>query len=156
MGIENLNLQVRFMVELREITENNYEECFHLHATVDDENFVDSVTYSLAEAWIFYRDTEAFAIYSDETMVGFVSMYVGEENYQIINLLIADEYQRKGYGTQAAKACIDFLQRKYSAKRISVPVEVRHTAAQAFWRKIGFSFSDTVEDGYVFMRLYLS
>ena len=28
---------------------------------------------------------KAFAIYSDDTIVGFVSMYVGEDNYQIIN-----------------------------------------------------------------------
>ena len=144
------------MVKLREITEKNYEECFHLHATVADENFVDTVTYSLAEAWIFYKDTKAFAIYNDETMVGFVSMYIGEENYQIINFLIDDKYQRKGYGIQAAKACIDFLQKNYNAKRISLPVEVLHIVAQAFWRKIGFVSSDTVEDGYVFMRLNLS
>ena len=29
-------------------------------------------------------------------MIGFVSMYVGEENYQIINFLIDDAYQKKG------------------------------------------------------------
>lgn len=141
------------MIELRDITENNFNECLQLKASVDNENFVDTVTYSLAEAWLFYKETKAFAICNAETMISFVSMYVGEENYQIINFLIDDAYQKRGFGTEAAKICIDFLKNKYKATRISVPVEVRHTTAQRFWEKLGFSFSDSIEDGYVFMRL---
>ena len=71
---------------------------------------VDPVTYSLAEAWVYYQDTRPFAIYSDDTIVGFVSMYVGEDNYQIINFLIDDAFQRKGYGSKAVKLCIEYLQ----------------------------------------------
>lgn len=32
---------------------------------------------------------------------------------------------------------------------------MEHIAAQEFWIKQGFCLSDTIEDGYVFMRLYL-
>ena len=94
------------MIELRTINENNYTDCLNLKASVANTIFVDSVAYSLAEAWVHYKDTKPFAIYADETMIGFVSMYVGEENYQIINFLIDDAYQKKGYGTAAAKLCI--------------------------------------------------
>lgn len=143
------------MIELRTINENNYTDCLNLKASVANENFVDSVAYSLAEAWVHYKDTRPFAIYADETMIGFVSMYVGEENYQIINFLIDDAYQKKGYGTAAAKLCIDFLYKEYKTRRVSAPVNQRHTAAQKFWTKLGFAYSDSVEDGYVFMRLNL-
>ena len=143
------------MIELKTITEDNFEQCFNLKASVEDESFVDSVTYSLAEACVFYKETRPFAIYDDDTMIGFVSMYVGEENYQIINFLIDDAFQNKGLGTKAAKACIHFLQNEYGAKRVSVPVEMRNIGAQRFWEKLGFAFSDNVEDGYVFMRLIL-
>ena len=132
------------MIELRTINENNYTDCLNLKASVANENFVDSVAYSLAEAWVHYKDTKPFAIYADETMIGFVSMYVGEENYQ-----------KKGYGTAAAKLCIDFLYKEYKARRVSAPVNQRHTAAQKFWTKLGFAYSDSIEDGYVFMRLNL-
>lgn len=67
---------------------NLVSDCLNLKASVANENFVDSVAYSLAEAWVHYKDTKPFAIYADETMIGFVSMYVGEENYQIINFLL--------------------------------------------------------------------
>lgn len=89
------------MIELRTINEDNYEQCFNLKASVENENFVDSVIYSLAEA------------------------------------------------------CIQFLKNEYGAKRISVPVELQNTVAQRFWGKMGFVFSDNIEDGYIFMRLAL-
>lgn len=55
------------MIELRTVNEDNYEQCFSLKASVENENFVDSVTYSLAEAWIFYKDISPFSIYDDDT-----------------------------------------------------------------------------------------
>ena len=143
------------MIELRDITEKNFNECLSLKASVDNEDFVDEVTYSLAEAWLYYKETEIFAIYNDETIVGFVSMYVGNANCQIINFLIDDAYQKRGFGTEAAKICIDFLKNKYAATRISAPVDIRNTTAQMFWEKLGFSFSDSIENGYVFMRLFV-
>lgn len=143
------------MIELRAISEDNFRECLLLRASVENEDFVDPVTYSLAEAWVYYQDTRPFAIYSDDTIVGFVSMYVGEDNYQIINFLIDDAFQRKGYGSKAVKLCIEYLQREFSACRISAPVKMEHIAAQEFWIKQGFCLSDTIEDGYVFMRLFL-
>ena len=96
------------------------------------------MTYSLAEAWVYYQDTRPFAIYSDDTIVGFVSMYVGEDNYQIINFLIDDALQRKGYGSKAVKLCIEYLQREFSACRISAAVkngDILH--AQEFWMSAG-------------------
>ena len=143
------------MIELRTVNEENYEQCFNLKATVENESFVDSVIYSLAEAWVFYKDTRPFAIYDDDKVIGFVSMYVGEENCQIINFLIDDAFQKKGLGTKAAKICIHFLKEEYGAKRVSVPVELNNIVAIRFWEKLGFVFSDNVEDGYVFMRLAL-
>ena len=57
------------MIELRTINENNYTDCLNLKASVANENFADSVAYSLAEAWVHYKDTKPFAIYADETMI---------------------------------------------------------------------------------------
>ncbi|MFC4805490.1 GNAT family N-acetyltransferase [Filifactor villosus] len=143
-------------MELRRITEDNYEACLELKATVENQDFVDPVVYSLAEAFVFYDDSEVFAIYQEEELVGFVSMYTGEGRPQIINFLIDDSFQNRGYGTTAAKLCIDYLRENYNANIISAPVQVEHNAAQNFWKKLGFSLSDTVENGYIFMRLKLS
>ena len=69
------------MITLRAIDEDNYKQCFDLKAPVEKEAFVDSVTYSLAEAWVYGPDIKPFAIYDDETMVGFVSMYVADHQF---------------------------------------------------------------------------
>lgn len=61
--------------------------------------------------YLFQR-TLPFAIYKSNRLIGFVSIYFGEQNHQIINFLIDDAYQNRGYGTAAAKACIDFIQKE--------------------------------------------
>ena len=142
-------------VSIKEITEENFQQCLQLKASVPDSQFVDTVEYSLAEAWLYYNDMRPFAIYLGSNIIGFVSMYIGEENYQIINFLIDDMYRGVGIGTKAAKICIDYLSKNYGAKRISVPVHERHLAACKFWKKLGFGLSDSIEDGYIYMRLEL-
>ena len=106
------------MIELKVITENTYEECLNLKATVSNPDFVDSVAWSMAEAWVYYNDSRPFTIYADDVMVGYVLMYVGEENYQIINFIIDDRFQKNGYGTEAAKLCIDYLREEYNADKV--------------------------------------
>ena len=142
------------MVELRIINEDNYVECLNLHATAIDEDFVDSVAYSLAEAWVFYEESRPFAIYADHVMVGFVSMSIGDNNPQIINFMIDSRFQKRGYGTAAAKLCIEYLCKEYHASRISLPVHLENKTALKFWSSLGFERSDNIENGYHYMRLY--
>ena len=97
------------MVELRAINEDNYEECLNLSASVTNADFVDPVAWSLAEAWVFYDNSRPFAIYADDVMVGYVLMYIGEENHQIINFMIDSNFQKKGYGVAAAGLCVEYL-----------------------------------------------
>ena len=142
-------------VSIKEITEENFQQCLQLKASVPDSQFVDTVEYSLAEAWLYYNDMRPFAIYLGSNIIGFVSMYTGEENYQIINFLIDNMFRGAGIGTKAARICIDYLSKSYGAKRISVPVHERHLAACKFWEKLGFGLSDSIEDSYIYMRLEL-
>ena len=94
------------MVELRTINEDNYQECLNLRTSVANVDFVDSVAYSLAEAWVFYDDSRPFAIYAGDVMVGYVLMYIGENNPQIINFMIDSDFQKRGYGSVAARLCV--------------------------------------------------
>jgi len=143
------------MVELRKINKDNYVECLNLHTTESNVDFVDPVAWSLAEAWVSYDDSRPFAIYADNVMVGYVSMYIGDNNPQIINFMIDNRFQKRGYGTAAARLCIEYLKKEYNASRISVPVHLEHISAQKFWSNIGFEISDTIENDYLFMRLYI-
>lgn len=138
---------------LKTINEDNYEECLNLKVSVDNTDFVDPVAWSLAEAWVFYDDSRPFAIYADDVMVGYVLMYIGEENHQIINFMIDSRFQKRGYGTAAAKLCIEYLRKDCNASKISLPVEPENINAQKLWSSVGFTMTDDMEDGYLFMRL---
>ncbi|MBF0818503.1 GNAT family N-acetyltransferase [Streptococcus acidominimus] len=140
------------MITLKTIDEENFQACIDLTASVAEEDFVDSVLYSLAEAWLYKDNMEVFAIYHKDQLIGYVSIYVAKENPQIINFLIDDAFQGRSYGSQAAQLTIRHLQEKHQATRISLPVHVQHLKAQSFWRKQGFHPSDTIEDDYLFMR----
>lgn len=143
------------LVTLKIINEDNYEECLSLNVSVENENFVDSVAWSLSGAWVFYEDSRPFAIYADDLMVGYVLMYIGENNPQIINFMIDSRFQKRGYGTAAAKLCIDYLCQECHAHKISLPVDPENIAAQKLWNAVGFKMTDNMEDGYYFMRLYI-
>ncbi|MCH7322727.1 GNAT family N-acetyltransferase [Solibacillus sp. MA9] len=142
-------------MELRTINQDNYEECLNLHTTAINEGFVDSVAWSLAEAWVLYDGARPFAIYADNVMVGYVLMYIGENNPQIINFMIDNRFQKRGYGTAAARLCVEYLWKEYNASRISLPVNLENITAQKFWSNIGFEITDDMEDGYLYMRLYI-
>lgn len=143
------------MICLEGISEENFKECINLDPGLTNEDFADSVAYSLAEAWLYYSDMRPFAIALDGELIGFALLYLGEENFQIINFFIVKGFRNRGYGRQAARLCIDYLKDGHKADRISVPVHFRNTKALKFWRGLGFEESKNIEDGYVFMRCHL-
>lgn len=143
------------MISLQEITEENFNECINLDPGVINEDFADSVAYSLSEAWLYYPDMKPFTISMCGELIGFALLYLGEENFQIINFFIVEEFRDRGYGSQAARLCIDYLKDTYKADRVSVPVDCSNTKALKFWRGLGFEESKNIENGYLFMRYHL-
>lgn len=87
------------MVELREITKEIYEECFNLNIVESQKDFVSSTAHSLAQTWIYYDTAFPFAVYADDTMVGFIMLgyYEVEGYYTLWKLMIDKKYQNKGY-----------------------------------------------------------
>lgn len=71
------------LIRLQTINEANHERCLALKVSVANANFVDTVTHSLAEAYVFYHDMIPFTIYEDDPMIGFVSMYVGDKTIRL-------------------------------------------------------------------------
>ena len=143
------------MIRLNRVNEDNFNQVIDLKKGTDVADFVDEPIYSLAEAFLYKDSSECFVICKDDSVIGFISIYFGEENCQIINFLVDKDFQGRGYGSEAARLCIDYFVNNFSPKRISLPVHVDNVRAQKFWEKLGFEKSETTEDGYVFMRLYL-
>ena len=60
------------MIKLEEITADNLEDVLKLKVSKNQENFVSTTAYSLAQAYVYRENTYPFAIYADYTLVGFI------------------------------------------------------------------------------------
>lgn len=74
------------MVELRSITWDNWEECIKLKVTEEQDDFLASNIYSIAQSYVALLNDElppmTYAIHNDDTVIGFIMMYhdTAEEN----------------------------------------------------------------------------
>lgn len=60
------------MIELREITEDNFIDAFNLKLAPGQEDYVSHPIRSLAQAYVYRKQCQPFGIYADDTMVGYV------------------------------------------------------------------------------------
>ena len=60
------------MIRLEKINADNYQKVFDLELVGEQENFVSSNMRSLAQAWVFYERAKPYAIYNDDTILGFI------------------------------------------------------------------------------------
>jgi len=91
-----------------------------------------------------------FAIYNDETVVGFVLIAYGitsyelpkvaEGNYTIIRFMIGRDHQNKGYGREALHKILDFIRTfpKGHAKYCWLEYVPENTIAKRLYKSVGF------------------
>lgn len=146
------------MVELREITKENYEECLNLRVAESQEDFVSSTVHSLAQAWIYYDTAFPFAIYADGTMVGFMMLgyYEAEEYYTLWKLMIDEKYQNKGYGKKALKLGIDYLINRFKVKEVYTAYYATNRIARNLYASIGFRETGEIVGNQIGMKLIVS
>ena len=146
------------MVELREITKENYLECLNLKTDDSQKNFVSPNTHSLAQAWVFYKTAFPFAIYADGVMVGFIMLgyYEAKGYYTLWKLMIDKKYQHKGYGRQALKLGIDYLIKRFDVKEIYTAYYSSNTVAKHLYESFGFRETGEVDGSEVGMKLVIA
>jgi diamine N-acetyltransferase len=147
------------VVSLRAITEENGDAVRALRVTPQQEQFVSGVADSLLEAAAEPDGRAiAWAVYADETPVGFVMISddVGGPGYipqYLWKLLIDERHQRRGFGTATVDLIVEYFRRP--------GVEVMSTSAGqgegsplAFYERYGFERTgDIVFDNEVLLRL---
>jgi len=146
------------MVELRKITKENYLECLGLSVADEQKDFVTSNTYSLAQAWVFYNTAYPFAVYADETLVGFIMLgYLEKHNeYTVWRLMIDKKFQGKGYGKAALKLGIEYLQKEFGVSEICLSFVSGNKPAEAMYESLGFQRTGEVDGNEIAMSLKLT
>ena len=139
-------------MELVKVNEKNFDEIIKIKTKEEKQGYVDSALYSLAECFVNKNHMDAFGIYNDEIIIGFVSIYFEGNFGQIINFFIEDYYQNKGYGGKIVEKLLEIFGELYKVDTVSVGVHKDNIRAFDFWKKLGFIDTGNIEGDYRYLR----
>ena len=142
------------MIELKEITKNNFDEVTSLEVFPHQKSFVSSVKDSLAQAWL-YRDTAfPFAIYDSEVPVGFVMLgyYEAREQYTLWKFFIDKKYQNKGYCKMALRLAVNYLADRFDTAEIYTGVLIGNETAKKLYLSFGFTETGLKENNMIELK----
>lgn len=144
------------MVELQELTRENWVSCARLKLAPEQEEFVAPAVYSIAQ-WNFESHYRPRAIYAEGAVVGFL-MYCVETDppdpglFWLFRLLIDVEHQGKGYGAAAVRLAI-LEMKEAGAERIRTMHKPENAVAARLYRRCGFTEIGMLDDGDIELEL---
>jgi len=169
------------MIELKEITYENAGSVLKLKVAKDQEDFVASNDYSLAQAYCSLKEDKypntALAIANGEEIVGFLMYeycpYLSERDdrdedddneeeyfqeepyYHLFRYMIGEQYQDKGYGRVAMEKLIEHMKKRPQgpADAIYICYCPPNVVAKKFYEAFGFEDTGQVVDGEYITRL---
>ena len=146
------------MIRFKGITEENFDDIIKMKRP-DDEKFVAPNAVSLAQAWL-YRDNGdvfPFAVYNDDTIVGFMLLEEEAEDSTLIlwRIMFPPEHENKGYGTAAVKLLIKYAKESGRYQRLTLICSPENIVARHIYDKLGFLPTGQIQYGDVEMELIL-
>lgn len=142
------------MIKLEEIKADNLEAVLKLKVSKEQENFVSTTAYSLAQAYVYRENAYPFAIYADDTLVGFImfGFYELRNQYTLWKFLIDEKYQNKGYGKMALALGIEYMKKQYDIKEMYTGVAIDNDVAERLYHSVGFQLTGLIENGMKELR----
>lgn len=129
------------MVILREVDQQNFEECCGLER--QSSKFVGNTESVLAEAYIFRAHSTAYAIYNDDIVIGLVIILDRprscDKYYSFTDLFIADNFLGNGYGKQAVQAILDKFRSEKKRDTVEIQVHQSNDIANGIYTNYGFN-----------------
>jgi len=143
-------------VTLQEITEVTVGDILDLAVAPEQEQYVASNAYSLAQAH-FSQKAWFRAIFADETPVGFVMLYQDPPNgtYFLWRLMIDRRYQGMGFGRKAVELLAAHVRSLPNADTLGASFVPGEGDPSGFYKKLGFVETGEISDGEVVVSLNL-
>ena len=143
------------MIQFRAITDENYMDLIQMKEKdgfcfAADFNFIED---SLSMAWLNRNrgNTFPFAIYQDETLVGFMMLAhnLEERDLHLWRFMLSMEYRGRGYGIQSVELLIQLAKDSGKYDHISLYCSPKSEAACHIYEKVGFRPTGEADDGFV-------
>ena len=142
-------------VTLKCITEDNFLEAFRLKLRKDQEKFVSHPIRSLAQAYVYRNQCQPFGIYQDEEMVGYVMVIYDYDvpEYDIWHMMIDETRQGKGYGKEALKRVLEYIETKPfgESNRVVLTCNQQNIPGLRLYRSLGFQETGNVDEDEIEM-----
>ena len=146
------------MVSLRAITEANFQAVIDMKRP-DGEDYVAPNVYSLAQAWLYRANEDVFpyAVYSDETPVGFLLLEEDLEERQLIvwRIMFPEAWANRGYGTAALRIVLERAARAGKYDRVLLECDPANLRAMHVYDKLGFAPTGEISHGATEMQYIL-
>lgn len=158
------------MIELKKITWDNWMECLKLKVTKEQENFVASNTFTMAQSFVALSNNKippmTLAITKGDTVIGLTMLlYVtAEENtdgdapcYDICRFMIGMDHQGKGYGRESFEIILNHIKTfpLGQANDIYLSYEPENTVAKKLYASFGFVETGEIDHGEAVAKLVL-
>lgn len=145
-------------MELRAITEQNYQKILDLSTGAGQEEFVARNVRSLAQAWVFRDRARPYALYEGEEPVGFIMFDWRPEKkwVEIWRLMIDHRFQGKGYGRAAVQKALEFLREGGLFNKVQINYVEENQGAKHLYRSLGFQETGAMEGNEVVMEMDLT
>ncbi len=144
------------MIRLKPVDENNFEEVIKLKVSEEQQSFVATNVFSIAESKVL-PECIPLAICDEEELVGF-AMYAmdrDDKEYWIYRLMIDEKYQSKGYGRKAMEELIKRISTDKEHNIIYISFEPENKRAKALYENLGFvPDGRMIEDEIIYMLNY--
>jgi len=144
------------MVNLKQITMDNFWEVISLNVKEKQHNWVASNVVSIAESKIDTDEMFPLAIYDDEILIGFLMYEFRDWDGPILfidRIMIDEKYQGKGYGKTSMKVLMDKTKCVNNYTKVKLSVHEYAIDTIEFYKKLGFYFTGEKMDDELVMEL---
>ncbi|NEU25648.1 GNAT family N-acetyltransferase [Paenibacillus polymyxa] len=128
------------IITLKAVDKRNWEECVELEPSLEQQRFMVSNLYSIAECQ-FLDGFVSKAIYNDDVLIGFTMFGKDPDdgNYWVYRFMIDERFQGQGHGYNAMLLVIDEI-RKASDRTdiIMIGYKPDNELARKLYEKAGF------------------
>ena len=156
------------MIKLQKITWDNWEECMRLEVTEEQDNYIASNMYSLAQSYVAQLNDElppmTYAICNDDVLIGFTMFgydtadeneHDNEPCYFIARFMIDKRHQNKGFGKQAMVEVLEYIKSypQGAAASVYLSYEPSNVVAQKLYKSLGFVETGNICEGEIVAKL---
>ncbi|MBY0597910.1 GNAT family N-acetyltransferase [Bacillus bingmayongensis] len=131
-----------------EVTANNWRSVAALDVATEQQQFIESNTFSLAES-LYEENGTSVGLYDGETLIGY-AMYgwysAKDDSVWLDRFMIDYHFQGNGYAKRFLHLLIQYLQQKFQCKKIHLSLHPENKPAMRLYESFGFHLTGDIDD----------